>query len=109
MSQLEHLKAHAERLQSRLKAVQTQGVAVAKRGTSAVATVAGGATSGLIEVYLPKIPGTEIETDMALGGAITAIGVFGLLGQMDDVVTDYGSGIMACVTSRGLKKALGKT
>jgi len=108
MSQLETLKEHAARLENRLKAVRVQGVAVAKRGTDAVATIAGGAAAGLAEAYMPTIPGTAIETDLAIGGALTAVGVFGLLGSMDDQVTDFGAGMLAVATARGLRKALGK-
>jgi ABC-type uncharacterized transport system permease subunit len=102
------LRDHAARLETRLKAVRTQGVAVAKRGTDAVVTVAGGAVAGLLGAYLPNIPGTQIETDLAVGAGLTAIGVLGLLGSYDEQVTDFGAGILAVATARGLRTALGK-
>jgi hypothetical protein len=108
MSQLEVLKEHADRLQKRLASVRNQGQAVVKRGTSAGATVAGGAIAGLAEAYMPTIPGTQIETDVAVGGLLTAVGVFGILGSGDEQLTDFGAGMLAVATARGLKKALGK-
>ncbi len=107
--QLEVLREHAARLETRVKKIREQGQAVAHRGIGAVATVAGGATAGLIESYMPTIPSTQIETDMALGGLLTAVGVFGLVGgDVDKAITDYGAGMLAVATARGLKKALGK-
>lgn len=108
-SQIEAIKEHAIRLENRLKAVRAEGVKVAKRGIDATATVAGGAVAGLAEAYMPMIPGTQIETDLAVGGALTAVGVFGLIGgDVDDAITDFGAGMLAVATARGLKKALGK-
>lgn len=107
--QLEVLREHAARLESRIKNIRQQGQAVAHRGIGATATVGGGAAAGLAEAYMPLIPGTQIETDLAIGGALTAAGVFGLIGgEADKFVADFGAGMLAVATARGLKKALGK-
>ncbi len=96
------LQQHAQRLETKLKNFQKQGAAIVTRGKDGVLTLSGAAVSGFSQVYLPKVPGTEIDTDLAVGSGLLLLGVFDLFGVGADELTDFGAGLAAPGVSRGV-------
>lgn len=99
-------KEKAQRLQTRLESYREAGLAIAERGTNAALSVAGGAGAAFAAVYMPVIPTTQVPTDLAIGGLVTALGVFDVLGGMAEQATSFGSGLLAVGTFRQLEPVL---
>jgi hypothetical protein len=99
-------KEKALRLEHRFEKFREQGLAVAERGANAGLTVVGGAGAAFAAVYMPTIPTTQVPTDLAVGGLVTALGVFDVLGGMAEQATAFGSGLLAVGTYRQLEPML---
>src|SRR4051812_25563288 len=69
-------KHKALRLQGQIQNFREQGLAVAERGANVGLAGVGAVGATFSAVYLPVIPGTQVPTDLAIGGAIAALGVF---------------------------------
>jgi hypothetical protein len=96
-------KNKALRLKSQLDNFRETGLEIAERGANVTLTTAGGVAAALASVYLPTIPGTQVPTDLAVGGAIAALGVFDLLGGMADQCSSFGGGLLAVGVFRTLE------
>ena len=99
-------KEKAQRMEARLDKYREAGLAIAERGANAGLAVVGGAGAAFASVYMPVIPTTQVPTDLALGGLITALGVFDVLGGMAEQATSFGSGLLAVGTYRQLEPLL---
>jgi len=99
-------KHKALRLQSQLENFKETGLAIAERGANLSLTAVGATAATFAAVYMPMIPGTQIPVDLAVGGAIAAVGVFDLLGGMADQATSFGGGLVAVGLFRALEPQL---
>jgi hypothetical protein len=96
-----------QRLQAGLARTKEKAAEAAQTAVDATLTVAGGAASGLLRVKMPKIPGTSLDSDMAIGAALTAASVFGLFGKdLDRYANCIGTGMLAASTSREVESML---
>ncbi len=96
----------AQRMEARLQSYREAGLAIAERGANAGLTVVGGAAGAFASVYMPTLPTTQIPTDLAVGGLVTALGVFDVLGGMAEQATAFGGGLLAVGTFRQLEPML---
>ena len=77
---------------------------VARVGTSAMATTAGGAVAGALAVKYAFIPGTQVRTDVALGCAIIGGAMLDVFDGLDDTAVDFASGLLAVAAARETAK-----
>ena len=93
-------------LKNRFASLKEDAKRVAQLGTAAALTTAGGALAGVLQVKLPKLPGTEIQTDMALGSALVGAALVGWAGNYGEQATALGAGLLAVAASREVAKAV---
>lgn len=91
-------------LKNRFAHLKEDAQRIAKLGTSSALTVAGGAAAGVLQVKLPKVPGTEIQTDLALGAGLVGAALMGWAGAYAEQATSLGSGLLAVAASREVAK-----
>lgn len=95
------------RLQSSLAKTREKAAEAAQTAVDATLTVAGGAASGLLRVKMPKIPGTNLDSDGAIGAALTVASVLGMFGKdLDRYANCIGTGLLAASTSREIETML---
>lgn len=75
-------------------------------GVSTVVTVAGGAAAGVCAAKFPVIPGTQVPTDVALGGTAILFAMMGSGGKNNEHLADFGAGILAVRAAKEVEKAL---
>ncbi len=95
-----------QRAQASLKRLREEGKRVAKQGTNVIMTAAGGAAAGILSVQMPKVPNTNVDTDLALGSVLVALGVADIAGEFSEQVTALGSGMLAAATARETRKIM---
>ena len=89
---------------ARMKEKYTEGV---QRSVMAVSGVAGALSSGAIRgMGYAKIPRTDIDTDLALGGAALFAAVVGMGGKQADPLLAFGLGMASGSLSRGAETAV---
>ncbi len=89
---------------ARAKEKYQEGVA---RSVMAVSGVAGGLASGAIRgMGYSKIPRTDIDADLALGGAAVLASVVGMGGKQSDALLVFGVGMASGSLSRGAETAV---
>ena len=90
---------------ARAKEKYQEGV---ERSVMAVSGVAGALGSGAIRgMGYSKIPRTDIDTDLALGGVALLASVIGMGGKQADPLLAFGIGMAAGSLSRGTETAVG--
>lgn len=89
------LETDLEKTKASLSRIREKSSRVADATANTVATVGGGAVGGwMASTYKGKsILGLKAET--ALGGAATAIGLFGYAGKNSEIVASFGEGVLA--------------
>lgn len=98
-----------DRLKHSLRNAREQGQRIAEETVSATLVTAGGAISGALHVKMPVLPGTKIETDMALGAALTAASIFGFMGRESGHYANcIGQGLLAAGAARHVEAMLKK-
>lgn len=88
-------KEMLSRYRNQIQRVKQEAERVADVGVSSVITVAGGAASGVLAAKLPKIPGTEIPSDVAIGAGCILGAMLGVGGKNNDHLASFGSGMLA--------------
>lgn len=102
------LVEHAERLQKFKDRYGEKIKVAAERGVATVSGLAGGLASGAIRgMGYSKIPRTDIDTDLALGGAGVLAAVAGFGGKQADPMLVFSLCMMAGSLSRGAEHAVG--
>lgn len=100
------VEAH-ERASSRLAKMKEKYQEGVQRSVMAVSGVAGALGSGAIRgMGYSKIPRTDIDTDLALGGAALLASVLGMGGKQSDPLLAFGIGMAAGSLSRGAETAV---
>lgn len=106
------LGSKLESMKKRAVAVREKAEKVTGRGVLALSGLAGAAASGVLQAELgdePKLPGTDIDADMALGGACIALGTIGLAGEKwSDELVAFGVGLMSPAVARQAKSLMSK-
>jgi len=88
------------RLQSSVKAARVHGQRVAKLGADSLLTVGGGAAAGVLSVKMPKIPGTQLDSDVAIGTACVLLALMDVADGYDAELNAFGSGLLAAAAAR---------
>jgi hypothetical protein len=92
---------------SRLAKYKEQAAEVARRGTMGMAGLGGAALIGVVKAYdYQKLPGTEIDTGLIMGGAAILAGVIGAGNSYSDVLVGGGIGLAAPDLSRMVETAV---
>jgi hypothetical protein len=93
-------------LKSRFAHLKEDAKRIAQLGTASALTVAGGAAAGVLAVKMPKLPGTEIQSDVALGSACVGVALMGWGDKYAEQLCSLGAGMLAVVAARETQKAL---
>lgn len=100
-----------ESAQNRLKRMKEKGEGVAVRGMRTVTIVAGGSAVGLIRALgndkggTAKVPGTQVDADLAMALVTTMAGLTEVAGKASDMVVDFGAGMLAVLAADAVRKA----
>lgn len=88
---------------------------VSARFINGVLTVSGGATVGVLRGALGegpgndvKLPGTNVDADLAIGTMAALAAVAGFAGRYSDEIGAFGHGVLAAVTAREIEVGLRK-
>lgn len=99
-------------LKKRASAAKEKMQAVTGRTVLGLSGAAGAVAAGVMASELgeePKLPGTDIDADIAVGGVLVALGAVGMAGdKWSDEVVAFGVGMMAPGIARQTKKMLQK-
>jgi len=96
-----------ERLQNYVKNVKVEGERIAREGIESVLVVGGGVASGALQAKMPKIPGTQIDSDGAIGFGLSVLAIFGILGKEGGrYASCLGNGLMAANAARETYKLI---
>jgi len=63
-------------------------------------TVGGGAAAGVLSVKMPKIPGTQLDSDVAIGTACVLLALMDVADGYDAELNAFGSGLLAAAAAR---------
>lgn len=96
------------RFKNQLANMRAEAKHVAKVGTSAVLTVAGGGLAGAIQAKMPFLPGTQVPTAAAIGFGLVALSMSGMLDEQGDAAADIGAGMLAALAAREAERIVSK-
>lgn len=107
-----HWKSKAQEIEQRFKNFKANIKEHSERGAAVISgsllTAGGGALAAVLDAKMPKVPGLEIDSKLALGGALVAAAVLDLAGDYSMQMTEVGSGLLAVVAHEATTKALAK-
>lgn len=99
-------------MKKRALAARETAEAVTGRGMLALAGAAGAVAAGVLQSELgdtPKLPGTDVEADLALGGLATVAGAIGIAGKKwSEELVVFGVGLMAPGIARQTKQMMSR-
>jgi hypothetical protein len=96
MESVTELRDRLDRARSSLKRAREEGEAIMGRAVAGFAITGGAATAGLLSgLGFDKVPGTEIDADLAIGTLIGAAGVAGVAGKHSEFAVSFGAGMAA--------------
>lgn len=95
-----------ERAKATLKSMRSHGQRVAKLGTDALLTAAGGAAAGALMVKMPKLPGTQVDSDLAIGTICCLLAFADVADGMNAELNALGGGMVAVAVAREVQKML---
>ena len=75
---------------------------------NALASTAGGALAGALNVKFPVIPNTNVPTDMAAGIVCVGLALADMGGKYNEPLNNFGSGLLAVAAAREVSKMLNK-
>jgi hypothetical protein len=99
-------RASVERLKNRLASMREEAKAAAKTGVTSLVIVGGGAAAGAIQAKFPFLPGTSVPTAAAVGTALVAAAMTGMLEDQTDHVASFGAGMLAAIAAKETEKVL---
>lgn len=100
VDKLEKTKEHAKKL-------RLAGEEAAGRVVHSTLVVAGGAAVGAMRgMKMQYLPGTKVQTELAVGSALVAASVFGFAGKYSDHANSLGSGMLAVLAAETTQKML---
>lgn len=97
-------KEKLERLRSQMANMREQAKHATRVGTESLLVVAGGAAAGALEAKLPFLPGTQIPTAAAVGVALVAGAMSGMLDDQADNAAMLGAGMLAALAAKETNK-----
>ena len=101
-----------ENMKKRAAVVREKAEKVTGRGVLALSGAAGAAAAGVLQAELgdePKLPGTDVEADLAIGGVLVALGTIGMAGEKwSDELVAFGVGMMSPGIARQTAKLIKK-
>jgi hypothetical protein len=100
------MKQQLERAKSAIANMREGAERATQMGTNTLLTTAGGAVGGLLAIKMEKIPGTEINSCLALGTVASGMALVGAGGKMGDQLNAFGAGLLAVEAYEATKKAL---
>lgn len=99
-------RASYDRLKARLANVKNEAKHATKVGVTSLVVVSGGAAAGAISAKMPFLPGTNVPTAAAVGSAMIAAAMTGMLEDQSDNVASLGAGMLAAVAARETERML---
>lgn len=99
-------RASLDRLKNRLSSMREDAKHATKVGVGSLVTVGGGAAAGVIQAKMPYLPGTQVPTAAAVGTALIAAAMTGMLDEQSDNVAAFGSGMLAAIAARESERML---
>jgi hypothetical protein len=93
-------RASFDRLKSRLASVRNEAKHATKIGVTSLVVVGGGAAAGAITAKMPVLPGTNVPTAAAVGSALIAAAMTGMLDDQSDNAAAIGAGMLAAIAAR---------
>lgn len=99
-------RASYDRLKARLANVKNEAKHATKVGVTSLVVVGGGAAAGAISAKMPFLPGTNVPTAAAVGSAMIAAAMTGMLDDQSDNVASIGAGMLAAVAARETERML---
>lgn len=96
-----------EQVKARAQSLKKAGEAVTGRMVHSTLVVGGGAAAGLLRgMDMTHIPGTKVQTELALGVGLTTLGLMGMGGKYSDYANSLGSGMLAVIACEQVEKAV---
>lgn len=95
-----------ERARAQIRNLKSEGQRVTRLATHSTLMAAGGAGAGFLRVKMPKVPGTDIPTDLALGTSLVLAATLDLGGDMSDELLAIGGGMLAASAADFTEKQL---
>lgn len=99
-------RASYDRLKARLANVKNEAKHATKVGVTSLVVVGGGAVAGAISAKMPFLPGTNVPTAAAVGSALVAAAMTGMLEDQSDNAAGLGAGMLAAVAARETERML---
>lgn len=99
-------KEKLERLRSQMANMREQAKHATRVGTESLLVVAGGAAAGALQAKLPFLPGTQIPTAAAVGVALVAGAMSGMLDDQADNAACLGAGMLAALAAKETEKLI---
>lgn len=104
---LSEARNKVERLTNTLKNIRAEGARIADEAIQSTLVVGGGVLSGVLQAKMPKIPGTQIDADGAIGLGLGLLALFGVLGKEGGKYAgSLGNGMMAANAARETYKLM---
>lgn len=95
-----------DRARAQIRNMKQEGQRVVKLATHSTLMAAGGVGAGVLRVKLPKVPGTDIPSDVAFGTALVVAATLDLGGDMSDEMLAFGGGMLAASAADYTEKQL---
>ena len=99
-------RASVDRLKARLAGMREDAKHATKVGVQSLVVVGGGAAAGVISAKMPYLPGTQVPTAAAVGTALVAAAMTGMLDDQSDNVASLGAGMLAAIAARETERML---
>lgn len=99
-------RASFDRMKSRLASMREDAKHATRVGVGSLVVVGGGAAAGLISAKMPYLPGTQVPTAAAIGTALVAAAMTGMLDDQSDNIAQFGSGMLAAIAARETERML---
>jgi len=100
------MKHQLERAKNAVSNMREDAERAVEMGTNTLLTTAGGAVGGVLAAKMPVIPGTEINSCLAIGTITAGLALVGAGGKMGNQLNALGSGLLAVEAYEATKKAL---
>lgn len=107
-TKLEQVKNQLARAKAALGNIKEHAEHASQLGMTAILTSVGGAGAAVLDVKMPKVPGTDIDSKLAVGSALCALALFDVAGDMSEQINSVGAGMLAVAAHEATKKALEK-
>lgn len=106
-TKLERLNAQLDRAKHALANVKEQAEHATMLGMHSLLTASGGAAAAVLDAKMPHVPGTQVDSKLAVGSALCALALFDVAGDMSEQLNSVGAGMLAVAAHEATKKALG--